>query len=605
MPPASSAGRDAHSRVDQLLTASAEDNRPLETADVPSMPFPGSSGRMRLDPRKKRGKFFTPSELAEFVVRWAVRHPSDVVLDPSCGKGVFLSVAADRLLQLGANCNAVSAQILGVDILPSHAQKSTAVVSERLGGAVPRILTEDFFVAVQSSLKSERFDAIVGNPPFIRYQRFNGSSRKAATTMMESSGFRATKLMNAWVPFVLASAKLLRPGGRLGLVLPAELLQVSHATGIRRFLVRELGFCHVIAFPQLQFEEALIDVVLLLCQKGTSPGLSLKEAQNAADLEPSNYPPQSKGVPLTEEEAGGKWLQFLLPSGQRDLLNRLIGDVRIRPLGEFACVDIGIVTGANDFFVLSKDQAVSLGVARTSARVVCRTQDLRGVKFLKSDWASNADRARPVYLFSPDSRALRRLPVTDYIHQGEKAGVHLGWKCSIRDPWYRTPSVWAPDALLFRQIWAAPRLVANLTGAVPTDTIHRVRTKIGTSLTDLVSAFHNSLTFAAAEVFGRSYGGGVLELEPTEAERLPMPMVSGSRRILTEVDGLVRKGCIDDAVQLVDEHVLHEGLRVSRKDIAELRSIRRKLSSRRLSRRSRRPKNGMRFQRSAPYPTAP
>ena len=54
---------------------------------------------------------------------------------------------------------------------------------------------------------------------------------------MRSLGLRPTRLTNAWVPFVVAAAMLVRDGGRVGLVLPAELLQVTYAAPLRDFLL--------------------------------------------------------------------------------------------------------------------------------------------------------------------------------------------------------------------------------------------------------------------------------------------------------------------------------------------------------------------------------
>ncbi len=61
-----------------------------------------------------------------------------------------------------------------------------------------------------------------------------------------------------------------------------------------------------------------------------------------------------------------------------------------------------------------------------------------------------------------------------HITAGEAAGVHLGYKCSIRKPWWSTPSLWMPDLFMLRQIHFAPRLTVNAAAATSTDTVHRV-----------------------------------------------------------------------------------------------------------------------------------
>lgn len=108
-----------------------------------------------------------------------------------------------------------------------------------------------------------------------------------------------------------------------------------------------------------------------------------------------------------------------------------------------------------------------------------------------------------------------------YVESGETLHLQEGYKCSIRLPrWWNVPAVWTPDAFLLRQIHDAPGIISNRTAATSTDTIHRLKVKPGISPDWLATASINSATFAFSEVKGRSYGGGVLELEPTEAEDL-------------------------------------------------------------------------------------
>ena len=106
--------------------------------------------------------------------------------------------------------------------------------------------------------------------------------------------------------------------------------------------------------------------------------------------------------------------------------------------------------------------------------------------------------------------------------------------------WYIVPSVWIPDAFLFRQIYDFPRIVLNKAQATSTDTIHRVRCKVNAK--KFITNTYTHLTCASAEIEGRSYGGGVLELEPTEAERLLVPNKLIKAVPLSESDKLVRNG---------------------------------------------------------------
>ena len=145
-----------------------------------------------------------------------------------------------------------------------------------------------------------------------------------------------------------------------------------------------------------------------------------------------------------------------------------------------------------------------------------------------------------LYFVPKDFRPLTKF-AQRYILEGEKQEIHKGFKCRIRHPWYVVPSVWTPDAFLFRQIYLHPRMSLNETKASTTDTIHRMRLKKNTIGQTLTICFHNSVTFAFAEVLGRSYGGGVpIELEPNEAEELPIPYFNCKSKILHEIDTATR-----------------------------------------------------------------
>jgi hypothetical protein len=141
---------------------------------------------------------------------------------------------------------------------------------------------------------------------------------------------------------------------------------------------------------------------------------------------------------------------------------------------------------------------------------------------------------------------------------------------------------------MLRQISAHPRLIVNKTGATSTDTVHRVRVAPGVDMERLAVGAFNSVTFALAEVLGRSYGGGILELEPSESGYLPVPDPALVPDTLHQkVDELVRERRFDDARDLVDEIVLVEALGFCRDEVTVLRRVWEQLRDRRMGRSKR------------------
>jgi len=282
-----------------------------------------------------------------------------------------------------------------------------------------------------------------------------------------------------------------------------------------------------------------------------------------------------------------KWTQYFLSKKEIGLLRELKTHSKLTEAAKVIDVDVGIVTGQNDFFVLKNSQAKSLGLKRHTRRLVSRSGHLKGLAFIELDWQTNAEAELPALLLDLPDKEFEELSVAaqQYIESGEAAQLHTGFKCRIRKRWYVVPSVWTPDAFMLRQVHGYPKLVLNQAGATCTDTIHRVRFRNDADGRQVVAAFLNSLTFAFSEVTGRSYGGGVLELEPNEAERIPLPLGKAEQLDFQELHNLLIAERIEDALDLTDKILLVGGLGLSLKDSRALRTIWQKLRDRRINRK--------------------
>ena len=405
--------------------------------------------------------------------------------------------------------------------------------------------------------------------------------------MMRSVGMRPSKLTNAWVPFIVASSLALRTGGRLALVVPAEIMQVTYAAELRAFLVDEFAELTVVTFRRLVFDGILQEVVLLLGTRGAGPAL-IKVVQ-IEDAEALPSPDDLTSLPHAPALRHGKekWTKYFLePAGIAAL--RHAREVHKLPrLGELADVDVGIVTGRNQFFVMRPSSASRRHVDEHLLPLVSKSAHVRGITFGPVELAALEEQDALCRLLAVDESTdlNKHTALRAYIREGEAEDIHTGYKCSIRRQWWVVPSVWTPDAFLLRQIHDHPRIIANLSGATSTDTIHRVRMLNGTPPEALAAASINSATFAFSEVMGRSYGGGVLELKPTEAEALPIPDPHPlSNNDVSTVDDLLRAGRLTDALDYVDCRLLidHHGLAAEL--VSELRAVWERLRDRRLAR---------------------
>jgi adenine-specific DNA methylase len=519
---------------------------------------------------KLRGGYYTPDLIAAFLARW-VGAAGRRVLEPSCGDGAVLAALAERLGTGG---------LTGVELVAAEA----AAARRRCGATV---VTADFFRWFDQT-RHGAFDGVAGNPPYIRFGSWQEESRIPAFALMAGQGLRPTRLTNAWVPFVVASLLAVREGGRVGLVLPAELLQVGYAAPLRSHVVDTCSDVCVVSFRSLVFPGIQQEVVLLLATRGEGPArirtMEVDDVRDLAGLDPAEV--AAVGAGLHERE---KWTKYYLDAEQIELIRRLRGESRLPALGRWASVDVGVVTGRNAFFCMTAAEAKDRGLSRVTVPLVARSAQLAGLVYTgddlcRQDLAEATTRLLQIGEGFPVGRSPR---VGAYLAAGEAAGVPAGYKCRIRRAWWVVPSVWAPDAFMLRQISTHPRIVANLAGATSTDTVHRVRVRDGVQAERLAVAAFNSVTFAFSETVGRSYGGGVLELEPSEAEELPVPdpdLVADW--VVEKADRLVRAGDVHAALDLVDQSVLIDKVGLGREETTEARRIWARLRDRRVGRKA-------------------
>lgn len=485
---------------------------------------------------KLRGGYYTPSEIAAFIASW-VAEAGPRVLEPSCGDGRILRELARH-----------SNQVQGVELLPAEAAKARTFAPVSEG---------DFFTWLSSAPTD--WDGVAGNPPYIRFGNWSDEYRNGALDFMRQQGMTPTKLTNAWVPFVVASCVAVRPGGRVGLVIPAELLQVGYAQQLRDFLLSNLSELTLITFDTLQFEGVLQEVVLLCGVAGEGPAnIRTVQLSDASQLSDVRLDGPTAPTLLHEHE---KWTKYFLDQHHIDQLRRIKGMDSLRTVGEFAGVDVGVVTGRNAFFTFTDAEVRQHGLTRYCVPLVSRSAQLSGTIYDDDSREADIELDHRTWLLNPPIHAVGKV-LHAYIEDGVAAKVHEGYKCSKRKVWWKVPSVWVPDGFMLRQIHSGPRITANLTGATSTDTVHRIRLHSDeVSAGQLATAFHNSATFAFAEIMGRSYGGGILELEPAEAERLPIPhpeLVDGA--FAREIDRLIKSGESEKAREIVDRRILVERL---------------------------------------------
>ncbi|MBL7796637.1 MAG: class I SAM-dependent methyltransferase [Saprospiraceae bacterium] len=524
---------------------------------------------------KLRGGYYTPEPIADFILRWGINGDKNLdILEPSCGDGVFLR----QMLQLGLPYNSVT----GIELDPEEAEKSDSI---ELGNK--QIINDDFHTYCNNTHR--RFDLIIGNPPYIRYQFFDTQQQVSAEDIFIKAGLKYSKLANAWVSFVVGSALLLKDhGGKMGFVLPAEILQVSYAKQLRAFLARSFNKINIISFKKLVFSDIQQEVVLLLCerdgtQKHAIDHVELMDAKDLENLDLNKLKCPRKRLDFNSN----KWTFYFLEQHEIDFLENIAQQYNIPNIGKYANIEVGITTGSNNFFSVPLSVVEQYKLERYAKPLVGRSVQVSSAIFNHADWLQNKNSSAKAHLLVfPEKTLLEgEKGALTYIALGESVGIHHGYKCGIRNDWFMVPSLKISDALFIRRNNLFPRLIVNEARAFTTDTMHRVFAKPGTDVNALTASYYNSLSLAMTEVCGRSHGGGVLELMPSEAERVLLPYHFDNSHLINEIDRRFRENqSIEDILLFTNKVLLKEQYGLSLEEIRLAHSIWRKLSSRRLNR---------------------
>jgi adenine-specific DNA methylase len=543
--------------------------------------------------RKARGAFFTPPAIADYLASWAVHgDPAARVLDPTCGEAVFLLSAARELRSLGCDLSRLDEQVFGVDLHRPSLDESMRLLEAE--GLDAHLVTDDIFrVSGHDQLGSTlpEMDAVIGNPPFVRYQEHRGEGRNRSAAAALRQGVRLSGLASSWASVLVHACGFLKPEGRLAMVLPAELLTVHYAEPIRRWLRSRFAGVTLVLFERLQFEGALERVVLVLAHgSGGCDSFTLLYVNDADELASTHIGDSFGARPANE----GKWTDLLLPLGQRQLYRRIVEEAFV-PLAQYGQPELGTVTGGNDFFAISEATRLSYDIATNDVVAICPpgSRHLKGPVFAKRQWDALCDAGERVWLLRPlgdePSAGLLR-----YIREGEAAGIDTAYKCQIRTPWWRPPCVSAPDLFFTYMSHRYPRLVANTAKVSFLNSMHGVRLRANVakaSASALPLLALNSATMLGAEIHGRSYGGGVLKMEPREAALLPVPepkaLLHAWELFKPERERLERQlqeGLWTNVAKRVDEVLLQTTLGLSGHDVAALHAAAAGLRERRMGR---------------------
>jgi adenine-specific DNA-methyltransferase len=435
----------------------------------------------------------TPSKIVDLMVSRLFREHSpnrtSVVLDPGCGTGTFI----EGILRWCEKRKVPAPQIIGIE---SHSSRAREARAKFEACATVEIREEDFL----RRKDSERFDFIVGNPPYVPItglsEREKCSYRGAFST--------AQGRFDLYILFFEQAMGKLKPEGRLTFITPEKFLYVETAAELRRLLAR------------VQVEQ------IELVNEDTFGGLVTYPTITTVRNVPS-------AAPTLVKLRSGDSISFVLPRDGRSWLpqiNRAAVCDRDLPTLESVCdrISCGVATGADSVFV-QKTAAVAPDIASYAFPTIAGRQLHEETPELISDQSMLIPyRANGSLIKERDLGPLRR-----YLSRTAVREKLLSRTCVERKPWYafhETPplaDILRPK-ILCKDIAERPRFWIDDAGIlVPRHSVYYIVPRDPNQLAELCAYLNSDVAHRWLSSHCQHAANGFLRLQSRILKQLPIP----------------------------------------------------------------------------------
>jgi adenine-specific DNA-methyltransferase len=507
------------------------------------------------DAKRALGAYYTPSDIALSLTRWALRDNPGRVLDPSYGICRFLAAAVDVLAASGVEHPARA--VHGVDI-DAEATASTTHALICKGARRSQFTVGDFFTVEPDA----RYAAVLGNPPYVRHHWQDPEVKASAAGAMRAAGVELSRRASLWAPFLIHADRFVKPAGRLAMLLPGAALQADYSEAVWEHL------------------DALEETIVVLADRRTEGGGRAPLAVEIPTFAALRSALTEDPALLQMRKRGRRRNRVRSGLSVRRLLTIASEHPASKKLGDIADVRIGTVTGANALFVRTPDDELCRSVDDCHViSVVPGSRSLVGAVWTPADDEQAAVAGKRCRMLCLPATSVPSAALADALSKAELDGVHERSHCTKRKPWWALRAEQPPNAFLSYMTGDPKGIVLNQAGSGCINGVHRITWRTADGPACLLSTW-TSLWALAVEQTARHYAGGVLKLEPGSAPQLPV-VSHENPEALDELDGLIRLEGLRAARHLADRLVLADTLGFSPQQIRTIQTAALELAERR------------------------
>lgn len=527
--------------------------------------------------KKKLGSYYTPPRLADFVANYCLSKINNQetisILEPSVGDGAFISaISKSKELE--------KFEIIYNTVVEKEKDELQKVINLEINQKINLIANNLDYLNFHFNDQNQ-YSLIIGNPPYVKKNHLTDEQKELAKRIHSEKDLSDKSINNIWTSFLVSGITKLQENGILAMILPLELLQVKFTEEIRTLLISEFQRIEIFTFNELQFQECKgQDTVLLIGYKvHENQGTFYTNINDLVDLENYNYTFYENTALANSDR---KWTHHFITPEEYEFLEGLKN--RLYDVTHYIDNKAGIVTAANNYFIVNNEVVQTYNFQDFAKPIVQKGFFVNGsVTFNKDDFDALIEECKPTYLL--DFNSLSDNEITPemeyYFNIGVQLELPLRFKCRQRERWYKVPNIATiPQAFFFKRAHEYPKLLRNDADVLVTDSAYKIEVKEGYELNNFIFSFYNSLTLAFAELDGRYYGGGVLELTPNELRVLPIPYINCDN-FEEYISEFKNKTSIKEILNKYNYRILNGTLGLTVVEIDKIEIIRQKLINKR------------------------
>ena len=385
------------------------------------------------DERNRLGQFATPTALATDILtctrNMLPENAAIRFLDPAFGTGSFYS-ALTRVFPPGR-----VAQATGFEIDPHYGRQA-----QQLWQASPlKLELTDFTRAMAPASVQDKFNLLICNPPYVRHHHIPVDEKSRLLALArQATGIQLNGLAGLYCYFMLLCHPWIAEGGLAGWLVPSEFMDVNYGRQVKRYLLEQVTLLRIHRFrpDDVQFGDAMVSSVVVWFRKEPPAPGHVAEFSYGGSL---NAPTVTRPMSLDKLSASAKWTGISLSAEVEDILPGA-GDLLEPTLGDLFQIKRGIATGANDFFVISKERAAELGLPRQFLTPILPSPRYLEADEVLADEDQNPRLTPQLFLVDcnlPEERLRREQPALwRYFDAGRARGLDQRYLATHRTPWY-------------------------------------------------------------------------------------------------------------------------------------------------------------------------